>query len=678
MEETKYTHTNRLAKETSPYLLQHAHNPVDWYPWGDEALEKAKQENKLILVSIGYSACHWCHVMEHESFEDTTVAKIMNEYFVCIKVDREERPDIDQVYMNAVQLMTQSGGWPLNCFALPDGRPVYGGTYFPKEQWVRILNSLQSEFATNSSKFEQYAEKLTEGIKQSDVIPLNQNPSDFDKSTLKSMVENWSESFDNKEGGPNHAPKFPLPNNYDFLLQYGHLFEDQEILDHVSLTLDKMAMGGIYDQIGGGFARYSTDILWKVPHFEKMLYDNAQLIELYSNAYQKFKSPLYKRIVYQTVEFVERELTAENGAFYSALDADSEGEEGKYYVWTEDELKGLLGEDYAWVSKYYNVGKKGFWEHGNNILLVEETQEKFAEKIEMELLEFETRLNEINQTLLTVRAKRIKPGLDDKTLTSWNALTIKGLAKAYEVFDEKAFLDMALKNANFLLSKQKRKDGGLNHNFKNGISNINGYLEDYCFTIEAFLKLYESTFESKWLEEAKDLADYCMEHFYDPQSGMFFFTSDEDQELVARKMEVNDNVIPASNSSLAKGLFLLGKYYDNKAYSKMAETMLNNVSARMESYPSGYSNWAMLYLNEVHPFYEVAIVGEDCLTKKAELRNQYVPNKLLLGSKNEDQLPLLEGKYVEGETYFYVCVNKACQLPVTEPKDALKQMTQKN
>ncbi|MCB0482167.1 MAG: thioredoxin domain-containing protein [Flavobacteriales bacterium] len=674
MAHSEHKHTNRLAQESSPYLLQHAHNPVDWFPWSDEALAKAKKENKLILVSVGYSACHWCHVMEHESFEDSAVAKIMNDNFICIKVDREERPDIDQVYMTAVQLMTRQGGWPLNCFTLPDGRPIYGGTYFQKGTWIKILESLSSGYREDSSKYIEYAEKLTEGIIQSEVIEINSAPPQFTKTILDEMVSNWTKSFDSKEGGPNHAPKFPLPNNYDFLLQYGHLSADAEVLKHVELSLNKMAMGGIYDQIGGGFARYSTDVLWKVPHFEKMLYDNGQLIELYSSAYQKFKSPLYKRTVYQTIAFLERELTHENGAFYSALDADSEGEEGKFYVWTKEELEGLTGEDYEWVKSYYNVGKKGLWEHGNNILLMDESLEDFAKKLNLSNEEFEGRLNDINRTLLARRSKRIRPGLDDKTLTSWNAITIKGLAKAFEVFKDEKFLDMAIKNANFILQHQKKKDGGLFHNYKEGRSNINGYLEDYCFTIEAYLKLYEVTFNSKWLDEAKEMADYTIEHFYNPQNGMFYFTSDEDKALITRKMEVNDNVIPASNSSLAKGLFLLGKYFDNRAYENMAITMLNNMSSQFVGYPSGYSNWGILYLSQVHPFYEVAIVGQDWSAKSASFSEKYIPNKILLGSAKSSQIPLLQDKYVEGETYIYVCENKACQLPVTKVQDAIKQI----
>ncbi|UTW64641.1 thioredoxin domain-containing protein [bacterium SCSIO 12741] len=674
--ESNHLHTNRLINETSPYLLQHAHNPVDWYPWGEEALNKAQQENKLLLVSIGYSACHWCHVMERESFEDTAVARYMNEHFVCIKIDREERPDIDQVYMSAVQLMTGSGGWPLNCFALPDGRPVFGGTYFNPTQWMQTMGQIHKAYTEDREKVMEYADRLTQGVKHSDLLDINPMPVDFQKDTVIAMTSKWKHRFDPKEGGPNRAPKFPIPNNYSYLLQYGTLFLDKEVLDHVELTLDKMAYGGIYDQIGGGFARYSTDVDWKVPHFEKMLYDNGQLLSLYSEGYQRFKKPLYKDIAYQTAEYIDREMTAKNGAFYSALDADSEGEEGKFYIWTELELKEVLGEDFELAKEFYQVGKKGRWEHGTNILVRDEKSERaILRKWEISEDELKTRIEAINSKLMERRDTRIRPGLDDKTLTSWNALTISGLVDAHLAFgDEATFLKPALKNAEFIWNTQRKSDGGLNHSFKEGRSTINGYLEDYCFTIQAYIKLYEATFDEKWLERSKDLADYAIEHFYDSQRGMFYFTSDLDPDLIARKMENSDNVIPASNSSMARNLFLLGHYFDNKAYSNMAETMLNNVAPHMTGYGSGYSNWGILYLQQTFPFYEIAISGSDAREKSLELNQKYIPNKMFIGSKKDSHLPLLENKYVEGETYIYVCVNKACQLPVTEAGEALKQI----
>ena len=679
---SKHKFTNHLINETSPYLLQHAHNPVNWYAWGDEALEKAARENKIMLISIGYSACHWCHVMEHESFENEEVAKIMNDNFVCIKVDREERPDIDQIYMNAVHLMNQRGGWPLNCFTLPDGRPFFGGTYFPTAQWKQVLVKVAQEYKQNPDKVIEYAEKLTQGVKQSELIQLNTEQPLFVVSDLKVIVEKWSKSFDNKEGGPDRAPKFPLPNNYQFLLQYSNLTKDNDILEHIKLTLDKMAYGGIYDQVGGGFARYSTDALWKVPHFEKMLYDNAQLVALYAEAYQATNNPLYKQIVYETLEYIEREMTAPVGAFYSALDADSEGEEGKYYVWKKDELKEILDDQFEIFADYYNVNSTGLWEHGNYILLRKKSNEEIAKKHDMTVNELLKEIGTAKKKLLTIREKRIKPGLDDKSLTSWNALMLNGLVDAYTVFNEPKFLKAALKNANFILTTVKRDDGGLFHSYKKGRTTINGYLEDYAFTIEAFIALYEATFDEKWLNTAKELMEYTIEHFYDKTSGMFFFTSDLDKALIARKMEVNDNVIPASNSSIAKSLFMLGHYFDNKSFNDISTQMLNNVKNYMSSYGSGYSNWGLLMLNKVSIFYEVAIVGKDADQKRAELNQYYIPNKMLIGSLSAEQtgkessLPLLKNKHVKGETIIYVCIDKACKLPVSEVSEAVKQMQQ--
>jgi uncharacterized protein YyaL (SSP411 family) len=669
-----HRHTNSLIHETSPYLLQHAHNPVDWYPWGKEALEKAKKENKLILVSIGYSACHWCHVMERESFEDTAVAELMNRHFVCIKVDREERPDIDQVYMNAVQLMTGSGGWPLNCFALPDGRPIYGGTYFPKQQFMSVLTTLSDIYKNEPGKVLDYADQLTEGVQKSELVKLNTEKPEFTMDTLKKMVDAWKERFDNVEGGPRKAPKFPLPNNYEFLLHYYHATKDEALLKHITLTLRKMAWGGIYDQLGGGFARYSTDTLWKAPHFEKMLYDNAQLVTLYCEAYRFSKDPLYRDVVYETLEFIRREMTSPEGAFYSALDADSEGEEGRFYVWTKEELHRLLGDDFNLFADYYNINQSGLWEHGNYILLRNKTDEAVAGLHGISASALREKITAWKQKLMAVRDQRVRPGLDDKTLTSWNALMLKAYADAYNTFGEAGFLEAALRNARFILHRQKRSDGGLNHNYKSGRSNINGYLEDYSFTIEGFMALYEASLDEQWLNEARALADYSIRHFYDKQSGMFWFTSDQDDPLIARKMEVTDNVIPSSNSSMARALFLLGNYFDSKEYLSISKQMLNNVRQDMAGYGSGYSNWARLMLWNAAPFYEVAVVGNSVDEKRRDLLRHYLPNMIFAGSRSSNKLPLLEDKYVEGKTLIYVCEHRACQLPVNDAEEAIKLM----
>jgi uncharacterized protein YyaL (SSP411 family) len=659
-------HTNALVNETSPYLLQHANNPVDWYPWNEETLAKAQKEGKLLIISIGYSACHWCHVMEHESFEDEQVAQVMNERFINIKVDREERPDIDQVYMNAVQLMQQRGGWPLNCIALPDGRPVWGGTYFTKAQWIEQINQVANFYEQRPQEMLDYAQKLAKGIQQSELVSYNKEKPNFSWQDLENTLEPWSKQFDYKEGGPKRAPKFPIPNNYLFLMRYAHLKQDNKLSEYVQLTLDKMAWGGIYDQVGGGFARYSTDKLWKVPHFEKMLYDNAQLVSLYSEAYTCYGKEMYKDIVEQTLAFVRRELSNDNGAFYSALDADSEGLEGKFYVWEKEEIKSLLGQDYPLFAKYYNINHKGYWEEGNYILVKDQSDADFCKKENLELDVFQQKVKQWQSKLLEEREQRTRPALDDKSLTSWNALMCQAYTDAYLAFGNKYYLHTAIKNARFILDKQCQSDHSLWHSYKDGHSSINGFLEDYALTISAFIRLYEATFDEQWLNKAKDLTDYCHAHFYDSQSGMFFFTSDLDVPLVARKMEINDNVMPASSSVMGNNLFALGQLLDNSDYLNMAQLQLNNIKSYMPSYGSGYSNWAILMLNYIAPFYEVAIVGTQAVQKALDFKQHYAPNTLLLGSMTDSPLPLLQNKMLEGQTTFYLCQNKSCQLPTTE------------
>ncbi|MDX1351227.1 MAG: thioredoxin domain-containing protein, partial [Putridiphycobacter sp.] len=625
-----YEHTNFLIEETSPYLLQHAHNPVNWYPWGDAAFEKAKKEDKLVLVSIGYSSCHWCHVMEHESFEDSVVAAFMNENFVCIKVDREERPDVDQIYMNAVQLMTGSGGWPLNCFTLPDGRPVYGGTYYTKNSWMEMLQNLALTYEKDKASFESYADNLTAGIQQSELIETPTENNGLHTDSLAEMVASWRLDFDLKNGGPNRSPKFPIPNNYDFLMRFANHFNDQALMNYVDLTLVKMALGGIYDQIGGGFSRYSTDEKWKVPHFEKMLYDNGQLVSLYSQAYQRTKNPIYKQVVYQTIEWLEREMTTGEGAFMSALDADSEGEEGKFYVWTKEELKNTLSADeYELATRYYNVNQKGQWE--GKYILLRAISDTAASKFDMDRHTLQEKIAEINKKLLSKRNQRVRPGFDDKVLTSWNAMMLKGLVDAAMVFNEPKFASLAEKNANWIVKNQLRKDGSLWHTHKNGVSKIDGFLDDYAFTTTAFIRMYEMTFDERWLRLSNSIVTYAIAHFKDPKSGMFFFTSNSGEQLIARKMEVNDNVVPASNSEMARALFQLGTLYDSTAYKQTAEQMLVNIQDDFASYPSGYSNWAILMMDMSFPYYEIAITGEHWREKVNELNSHYIPNKLLMG-----------------------------------------------
>ena len=668
--------SNNLINETSPYLLQHAYNPVDWNPWNKQNLEKAKKENKLVVISIGYSSCHWCHVMEKESFEDSLVASIMNEKYISIKVDREERPDVDQVYMNAVQLMTGSGGWPLNVITLPDGRPIWGGTYFSKDQWISALTQISDLYNKEPERFINYATTLEKGIKSLDIITTNDNQElasiDLDKH-IGSLVN----KIDKKNGGFSGAPKFMMPNNIHFLLRSAYQNNDKETLKLVNLTLEKMAYGGVYDQIGGGFSRYSTDEKWHIPHFEKMLYDNAQLISLYSDAYLITNDELYKNVVYETINFVLKELTNSNGGFYSSIDADSKSLDGKenegaYYVWKEDELKKLLKDEFIIFSDYYNINKYGYWEDDNYVLIKNKSDAAFAKAHNLSKEQVSKKIDAWKKILIKARDKRSTPNIDDKILTSWNGLMINAFIDAYRVFKDKDFLDVASSSAEFIVKNMKKTDGGLYHSHKDGKSKINGYLEDYAASIQAFLNLYENTLDEKWLNTSNDLMKYTYKNFFNAETNMFYFTSKLDDKLISRTVEFRDNVIPSSNSIMANNLFKLSHYFDNKKYLNSSQQMVNNIKDQIELYPSGFSNWMNLILNINKNFYEIAVVGDKAIEKIKELNENYLPNKIIIGSLESNPLPLLKNRFVEGETYIYVCVNKACKMPVKTVKEALK------
>ena len=669
---------NDLIHETSPYLLQHAYNPVNWKAWNENTLKLAKAQNKLIVVSIGYSSCHWCHVMEEESFENDSIAKIMNDNFINIKVDREERPDVDKVYMNAVQLMTGKGGWPLNCITLPDGRPIFGGTYFTKSQWSKILEDVSKLYKENPQKVEEYAQRVTEGVQTSELITLNKEEAVFKNEEIITAITQSKEQLDTINGGFKGAPKFPMPNTLDYLLRYQHHFNNPELFNYIEKSLTKMAFGGIYDQIGGGFSRYSVDDRWHVPHFEKMLYDNAQLVSIYSKAYLQKKNELYENIVKETLAFIDAELNANNGAFYSSLDADSkdennELEEGVFYGWTKQELKTLL-KDYELFANYYNVNTSGFWEKDLYVLIRNQSDTEFAKKNKLTKKELKDKIRSWKSILKTARDKRSKPNLDDKILTSWNALMLQGYVDAYKAFDDEIYLKKALKIGEFLLNYQLRKDGGLNRNFKNGKSTINGYAEDYATVIQAFISLHEISLDEKWLVLSKKIMDYTITHFYDPKSGMFFYTSNEDSNLIARKTEINDGVISSSNSIIGNSLFKLGHYFYDKKMTQLSKQMLNNLKKEIIKTPFGYSNWFHLMTNFTQPYYEVAVVGEKANTVAKELFKNYLPNILISASNKESELPLLDYKYLDGKTLIYVCVNGTCKLPLEDISEAINSI----
>lgn len=661
--------SNSLINETSPYLLQHADNPVNWFAWNDMTLKKAQDENKMLLISIGYAACHWCHVMEHESFENEEVAKVMNENFVCIKVDREERPDVDQVYMNASYLVSGNGGWPLNALAMPDGKPFFAGTYFPKENWINLLEYFAGIYKNERHKLEEQAENLSKGIREIEEMPMNKTSTSFYKNDLDEMFSLFQKRIDFVYGGTQGAMKFPMPSVWEYLLQYYYFSQNKEALQAVETTLNHMANGGIYDHIGGGFSRYATDRQWHVPHFEKMLYDNGQLVTLYSKAFQLTQNPLYKKVVQETLGFVTRELTSLEGGFFSSLDADSQGEEGKFYVWTKKEIEEILGEDAILFEQYYAITEQGNWEKNKNIPDVNFGKNNFTATEEII-----QKLSLLNKKLLAVRQKRVRPGTDDKILTSWNALMTKGFIDAYKTFGDEIFLIPAKLNLDFLLKNICSDNKSLFRNYKNGKASIHGFLDDYAFFISALIAYYQVSFEEVYLQEANAVTKYVVDHFYDKNSGMFFYTDDQYSNLIARKTEVTDNVIPSSNSEMARNLFLLNLYFDNKDYAEKSLQLIKNVSQDLKNNLNYYSNWAQAMILQVFPEVEIAIVGKDWKEKLKELERIYFPEAIYSGGENEGNLSLLQNKSVEGKTLIYVCKNKSCRLPVEEVSEAITEI----
>lgn len=668
---------NELHKETSPYLLQHANNPIHWKAWNRTTLAIAKNQNQLMIVSVGYSACHWCHVMEHETFEDNEAALVMNKNFINIKVDREERPDIDAVYMKAIQIMTGRGGWPMNVVCLPDGRPVWGGTYFRKNEWMETLEQLQNLFENNPEKMIDYAEKLKAGIDSISLIPESQNSFDF--SNLKTLLSKWKKSFDHEFGGYERAPKFMMPNNYKFLMRYAHQEKDDQLLDFVNLTLTKMAYGGLFDTVDGGFSRYSVDMKWHVPHFEKMLYDNGQLVSLYTDAYKLTKNPLYKEVIEKTLHFVSNELTNDFGGFYSALDADSLNtenhlEEGAFYTWTKPELENLITEDFKLFSQVFNINQFGFWEEEQKYVLIQnKSLEEIAKENQIEVSELSQKKKDWEQILYIEREKRSKPRLDDKCLTSWNALMMKGYIDAFKALGNQNYLETALKNADFIISNLWTSDGNLLHNYKDEKSTINGYLEDYCFVIESFISLYEVTFDEKWLLHSKQLTDYCLDHFYDSNNNLFSFTSNLDEQLITRHFEIEDNVISASNSVMANNLFKLHIYFENSYYEEVTKKMIEKILPNID-YPSAFANWLDLFLNFSDLNRELAVCGHEALKNALEIQKEYLPNIILAGSESQSSLPFLKNRYVSEENLFYICQNRTCALPEKSLLDTILKL----
>ena len=675
---------NRLQHETSPYLLQHKDNPVDWYPWGKEALQAAKDANKPILLSVGYSACHWCHVMAHESFEHEPTAQMMNEMFINIKVDREERPDIDDIYMQAVQAMTGRGGWPMTVFLLPDGRPFYGGTYFPLEprygmpSFQQVLNGVHDAFINRFADIEESAESLTDMLKR-DVLKIGGDDSALNLELLDIAAGRFAQSYDKMHGGFGGAPKFPQPMNLEYLLRSYIRTGDKSLLDMVTHTLITMARGGIYDQVGGGFARYSVDAIWLVPHFEKMLYDNAQLSRIYLHTWQVTKNDFFRRIAEDIYDYILREMTAPEGGFYSATDADSEGVEGKFFVWSMDELEGLLSEeDLPIAIEYWGITRTGNFE-GHNILHVPNDDEIAAERLNLSVPELHEKLTLIKDKLFVARAHRVHPGLDDKILTAWNGMMLASLAEAARVFQREDYTQAAIRCGDFLL-ENLQEDGYLLRTHKNGRSKYAAYLEDYANMIDALIELYQTTFDEKYFTAAVQFADDVLAHFSADEGG-FFDTRDDHEKLIVRPRNLQDNAVPSGNSMIAKQLLRLYGYTGTSSYEEAARGGLRLLTEALKQYPQAFGEALNAVDALVRGIDEVAIVGdpqrEATQALMQVITETYRPNAILaLTAEDKTTIPLLHLRTMrDGQPTVYVCRDFTCQMPVTLPDEMRNLLT---
>ncbi|MEM1214406.1 MAG: thioredoxin domain-containing protein [Bacteroidota bacterium] len=670
---------NRLQHETSPYLLQHAHNPVDWYAWKPEAFERAKREDKPIIVSIGYSTCHWCHVMERESFEDADTAAFMNEHFINIKVDREERPDVDHVYMEACQAINGNGGWPLNCFLLPDGRPYYAGTYYPPQpaynrpSWLQLLGNLYRAYRDRRPEVVEQAEQLMESIQEGGAVFSEENlltQSDeliFNPTLPQDIHFGLTQRFDTTYGGFGGAPKFPGSMSLQFLLDYHHYDAAAAATGHEHLhrSLEKMIGGGIYDQIGGGFSRYTVDSAWLVPHFEKMLYDNALLVQLMANAYRTTAQPVYARAIRETLTFVERELMNAEGGFYSALDADSEGEEGKFYVWSEHEIDKILGDDSAIFKAVYGVSAGGNWE-GKNILWQARSVAEVAKKYELEEAELVQQLSKNRKWLWKIRAERVRPGLDDKSLLHWNALMISAYVAAYHALGETHYRETALRAIAFVREQMYTGDGRVFHTYKDGQVQYPGFLDDYAFWIRALLDAYTLDFDLTFIDEAQTFTELVLAQFLDRHDNLFYFTAVDQTDLPARRKEVYDNALPSGNAVMVENLRQLGVLKGKSEWQDLAQQMVKPLTESLRKYPTAFGRWSQSALRMAYPGREVVFVGPEAETMAKQWLRSYHPQAMVMAHSTGDVsgYPLLEGRAATTETLIYVCENYACQLPV--------------
>lgn len=666
----EYAHTNALIHETSPYLLKHAHNPVDWKPWSDTLFDYARQQQKLVLLSIGYASCHWCTVMEEETFSNDSVAAFMNTNFINVKVDREERPDVDHVYMTALQLMRGSGGWPLNMILLPDGNPVYGGTYHTRDEWMTSIKMIDSLYREDPKRAKEYASEVTRRIQELNSGNSTNSKEKITQETLADGVNNWQKNWDFKNGGFGNNQKFMLPASLNYLLDLAHLTQNQEILAFVELTLNKIALGGVYDHLDGGFYRYSTNAEWSVPHFEKMLYDNAQLISLYSKAYKAFKKPLYKQRVTETIQFLNAYFKTEAGDYISALDADLEGEEGAYYLFSEDELK-TISEEPQLFRNYYNIASKNRTDEGLYNLYLSKTDTVFVKENNLKGDEFNTLKSSWKNDLKAIRKKRQFPLKDDKIIVSWNAMMIEALGDAYAATADADYLRQAEETFQVLTTKAWKNEV-LIHSYKPGSKPVAGFLDDYSFLSAAALKLYTLTGKFDYLHTAKDLSSQTLSRFEIENSSFYKYNSQDN--LIAPIVITNDAVMPSANAVLANNLLLLSNiFYDDDLAAK-ANAMLAAIQPEVESAPDAYAHWQYVALKKIFPFYDVAIAGPQSKALSLDLHKYYTPNALVIFEEIETEIPVFESRYVNGKTLIYICEQRSCKYPVSTVSEALGLM----
>ncbi|MDB9901813.1 thioredoxin domain-containing protein [Flavobacteriaceae bacterium] len=666
---------NKLANEKSLYLKQHATNPVNWYPWGNQALDSAKNSDKLLLISVGYSSCHWCHVMEEESFTDNDVAQVMNSNFVNIKVDREERPDLDEIYMKALVLMTGSGGWPMNIIALPDGTPIWGGTYVPKTQWIQVLNQVSGFYKTRKPDVLEYANSVREGVKKEALVKPSPRNETYSTELQIELAEKAFIYSDKINGGIGNGQKFPLPSMLNFFLRFSNEYSNQDMKDFVYTTLMKISRGGINDRIDGGFHRYTVDNTWHIPHFEKMLYDNAQLLSIYSNAFKVFKDERFKSELYNIHRFLESKMTGEDNLIYSSISADTNYKdgtksEGDFYVWEAEELKKILKDDFKWVSEYYNINQTGYWENDKYVFYQTISDKEYCEKQGVNLTQFNKKLNRVNSLLKIEREKRVHPIIDSKIIFSWNALTIRGLVDSYKTTKDPIFLNKALL-INNSLSKKMIDKNIIQHTSSSAAEVL--FFEDYSYYIDALIGLYEITFDQKYLQFADELVVFSNEKFKE-ESGFYRFSTNQENLFADSLINLQDGVTPSANSVMNFNLFRLGHFNGNKNYLSQSKTMINNVSEVIKERVTDHLLWLNNSHNYSQKFYEIAISGKNALVKANELMEKYLPNTITAASDTETNFYLLKDRYFEDETYIYVCVDNTCKFPVTSVTEALGLM----